>query len=170
MDEKLDLTMRNKSGKIKLGGNIMNNTICNEFTILPNTKIFIQQGDPVFLGSPYEKMKSFLGDQFSYKLLLNIQKKNQVIDEDREGNAIYFILSDKEVHSEEGYQLRITSRTIKIIAATHVGQYYGVATLIDLIMNQGLRLKEVIIDDAPYFKHRGVMLDITRGVFRSYPI
>ncbi|PKM94633.1 MAG: hypothetical protein CVU84_08940 [Firmicutes bacterium HGW-Firmicutes-1] len=140
----------------------MKTTKSNTFTILPNTKIFIQQGDPVFLGSPYAKIKAFLEEQYSYKLLLNIQKKSQVIDEDREENAIYFILSDK-VCSGEGYQLCITPKTIKIIASTHVGQYYGVATLIDLIMNQGLRLNEKVLDDEPYFKHRGVMLDITRG-------
>lgn len=141
----------------------MEKTKYNSFTILPNTKIFIQQGDPVFMGSPYEKIKSFLDEQFSYKLLLNIQKKSQAINEDREVNAIYFILSDKEVHSGEGYQLHVTPRTIKIIASTHVGQYYGIATLIDIIMHQGLRLNEMVIDDEPYFKHRGVMLDITRG-------
>lgn len=140
----------------------MKKTKDNTFTILPNTKIFIQQGDPVFLGSPYEKIKTFLEEQFSYKLLLNIQKKSQVIDEAREGNAIYLILSDK-VRSEEGYQLLITPKTIKIIASTHVGQYYGIATLIDLIMHHGLRLNEMDIKDKPHYKNRGVMLDITRG-------
>jgi len=135
----------------------------NIFTILPNTKIFIQQGDPVFVGSPYAKIKAFLEEQFSYKLLLNIQKKSQLIDEEREENAIYFILADNGVRSDEGYEIHITPKTIKIIASAHIGQYYGVATLIDIIMNQGLRLNEMIIEDEPYFKHRGVMLDITRG-------
>lgn len=135
----------------------------NTFIILPNTKIFIQQGDPIFLGSPYEKIKTFLGKKFSYEPILYIQKKSQLVHEDRVGNAIYFILSDKEVPSPEGYQIHITPKNIEIVASTHIGQYYGVATLIDLIISNGLRLSERVIVDAPYYKHRGVMLDITRG-------
>ncbi len=133
------------------------------FTILPNTKIYIQSGDPVFAGSPYLKIKAFLDEQFSYKLLLNIEKKDQVGDEAREENAIYLILSPNVSQSPEGYQLCITTKRIKITASSHVGQYYGIATLIDLIMNTGLRLEETVIEDAPYFQNRGVMLDITRG-------
>ena len=133
------------------------------FIILPNTKIFIQQGDPIFLGSPYEKIKTFLEKKFSYKPILYVRKKSELIREDREGNAIYFILSDKEALSREGYQINITPKTIEIVASTYVGQYYGVATLIDIIISKGLRLSETTILDEPYFKHRGVMLDITRG-------
>ena len=135
----------------------------NTFIILPNTKIFIQQGDPLFLGSPYEKIKTFLAKKFSFEPKLFVQKKNQPIHEDKEENGIYFILSEKEVPSPEGYQIRITPKTIEIIASTYIGQYYGVATLIDLIISKGLRLSEGLIVDEPYFKHRGVMLDITRG-------
>lgn len=141
----------------------MKNEKGNTFIILPNTKIFIEQGDPLFLGSPYEKLKTFLEKKFSYKPMLYIQKKNEQVNEDRMGNGIYFILSEKEVPSQEGYKIHITQETIEIMASTHIGQYYGVAALIDLINSKGLRLSEGAIIDEPYYKHRGVMLDITRG-------
>lgn len=61
------------------------------------------------------------------------------------------------------YSLRIEETgSIRIFARDAAGLHNGVATLRQLRRQYGTRLPLLIIEDAPAFVHRGVMLDISR--------
>lgn len=61
------------------------------------------------------------------------------------------------------YELRIEQTgSIRIFARDHAGLHHGVMTLKQLRRQYGLSLPLCIVDDAPAFLTRGVMLDISR--------
>ena len=69
--------------------------------------------------------------------------------------------------AEQGYELRIAAGRILLVAASAAGLQYGLATLAQLIaVAPGapgqLELPEIELTDAPDFRERGVMLDVSR--------
>ncbi|MDV4150720.1 glycoside hydrolase family 20 zincin-like fold domain-containing protein [Clostridium sp. AL.422] len=75
-----------------------------------------------------------------------------------------YILVNKNLSMEnEEYKLTIEKGSIEIEASTSKGLFYGIQTLIQIIKEYGYSLPGVIIEDKPYFKHRGFYHDITRG-------
>lgn len=75
----------------------------------------------------------------------------------------YVILKKNLSIPKEEYNLIINNECVKIIAGTASGIFYGVQTLIQIIKEQGSNLHGGIIEDKPYFKHRGFYHDVTRG-------
>ncbi len=63
----------------------------------------------------------------------------------------------------EAYRLRIDARRIHLAAHSEAGMRHGLRTLAQLIIQYGRRrLPCVLIEDAPVFAVRGVMLDVSR--------
>ncbi len=62
----------------------------------------------------------------------------------------------------QGYRLTINPTGIRIVAATAMGVFYGVCTLVQILQAQGRRLPALHIEDWPDFAVRGLMLDISR--------
>jgi hexosaminidase len=75
------------------------------------------------------------------------------------------LIGEAPAHSahEEAYRLEISSAGITIQSATTRGRYYGAQTLRQLIMNYGRELPFLLIEDAPDYRHRGFMHDVSRG-------
>lgn len=74
----------------------------------------------------------------------------------------------------EGYRLEVSPKSIVIEASQGRGHFYGVQTLLQLLPpavfagagNQGLwMIPACVIEDAPRFAYRGVMLDVGRHFF-----
>lgn len=86
----------------------------------------------------------------------------KVFSENEDCNSVY-LKNDKHIESEEGYILQVFQDKILLRAKTSRGFLYGVATLIQMLREEGHCLSCVEIEDAPDFKHRGFMLDIARG-------
>jgi hypothetical protein len=63
----------------------------------------------------------------------------------------------------EGYSMTIRNDRIDVVASTSAGLFYGVQTLIQLVRFYGNRLPALRIEDEPDFRHRGFMLDVSRG-------
>lgn len=64
---------------------------------------------------------------------------------------------------KEEYKLNIKDKYIEIIGSESSGIYYGIQTLIQILKQDGIKLRGVNIEDSPYFKNRGYFADITRG-------
>lgn len=64
---------------------------------------------------------------------------------------------------KEEYKLNIKDKYIEIIGGESSGIYYGIQTLIQILKQDGIKLRGVNIEDSPYFKNRGYFADITRG-------
>ena len=62
--------------------------------------------------------------------------------------------------SDEGYQLRVSGTDARLVAAHADGLKRGIETLLQLVTGAGVT--ECVIDDAPRFAYRGVMLDPAR--------
>jgi hypothetical protein len=69
---------------------------------------------------------------------------------------------DSRIGKHEGYHLTIGDERIGIVARDGAGLAYGFATLTQLVRQFGKRLPCLHIEDHPEFRHRGVMLDISR--------
>lgn len=71
---------------------------------------------------------------------------------------------DKNGTASEGYTLNISPKTITISASDEAGIFYGVQTLAALASTSSSgSLPLGIIEDAPRFPYRGMMLDISRN-------
>ncbi|MDD2598961.1 MAG: family 20 glycosylhydrolase [Kiritimatiellae bacterium] len=62
----------------------------------------------------------------------------------------------------QGYRLQLSSEAAVISASDEAGLYYGALTLLQLVSLTGGEIPGCVIDDAPDFAVRGVMLDISR--------
>ncbi|MGV3641677.1 MAG: beta-N-acetylhexosaminidase, partial [Adhaeribacter sp.] len=88
-------------------------------------------------------------------------------------NTISFVL-DKSIANEEGYQLVVSPKAVRVKAKSPKGAFLAIQTLRQLmpadIEAQGSGLKKfgipaVEIEDAPRFAYRGMMFDVGRYFF-----
>lgn len=70
---------------------------------------------------------------------------------------------DSAIARAEGYRLTVSADGIVIAGHDLAGVFYGVQTLRQLLQTQGSTLPQMVIDDWPDFRARGVMYDISRG-------
>ena len=72
--------------------------------------------------------------------------------------------SVQSIDENESYSLAVTPQSVHLTAATDVGAMRGLATLVQLVQNDGQRffLPAVSIQDSPRFRWRGLMIDCSR--------
>jgi len=81
--------------------------------------------------------------------------------------GIYLTAKGSDKLPKEGYKLTITPRRITIVGKD-AGLFYGIQTLIQLLPvdhSAAQKLPCVVINDAPRFGYRGMMLDVSRHFF-----
>ena len=78
--------------------------------------------------------------------------------------AVLTFFSDEAV-PVEGYRLQIDEGGIALTSSDSAGQYYGLVTLRKLINESEGKLAYCLIEDAPRFSWRGMMLDVSRHFF-----
>ncbi len=83
----------------------------------------------------------------------------------REGEAV------QSLDEDESYKLDVTPAGAQLTAATDVGAMHGMETLLQLASHVGgaCVLPAITIDDAPRFRWRGFMLDVSRH-FEPLPV
>lgn len=69
-----------------------------------------------------------------------------------------------ELHEDESYLLKVTSRRIMLEAETDLGILHGLETLLQLLSadEEGWYFPACTIDDAPRFPWRGLLIDVCR--------
>ena len=90
--------------------------------------------------------------------------RRQAGEGDREIAAFRFGI---KARFREAYALQISrDEGIRIEASTGAGLFYGLQTLMQLTEQYGRdRLPCLAIEDAPYLRHRGLMIDVSRHYF-----
>lgn len=105
----------------------------------------------------------FSGDQ-TLQSYLNSDLNIRVIPVTNPTKADIIIQQNSAVTNPEGYLLRIENNKILIQASNDAGAFYGIQTLRQL-WHQTLLLPAMLINDAPRFQYRGILLDVARHFF-----
>ncbi|HZW38799.1 MAG TPA: family 20 glycosylhydrolase [Ignavibacteriaceae bacterium] len=73
-------------------------------------------------------------------------------------------LGKVELNEDESYTLTVTNSDIKLNATTDIGAMRGLETLVQLLQSDesGYYIPAVTIEDAPRFRWRGLMIDVSR--------
>lgn len=120
-------------------------------------------------GKDLDMLKSYLST-LPYGLQLTEKKQtesgiNLIVDK-------HFHFETLKGNSQEGYSLEVTPHKVNIKAATSAGLFYGLQTLLQLsggVLNNRLSAPCCVVEDAPRFPYRGIMLDVSRHFFpKSY--
>ena len=83
-----------------------------------------------------------------------------------------FLKFDDRIKNNEGYHLQI-SDDITISGKTKAGIFYGIQSFLQIIAahndgrNNTIELPELVINDHPEFKYRGMHLDVSRHFFKT---
>ncbi len=97
--------------------------------------------------------------------LTGINMKNGVVNKH---SSIVLALNTK-ISNKEGYRMTVTEKEITIEGSTPKGVFYGIQTLRKALpLRQeatAIEIPAVIIEDAPRFAYRGMMLDVCRHFF-----
>lgn len=113
------------------------------------------------LQSSADFLNSYLQKQFSLARP-KIKKGRQV-------NAITLALGNASTVSG-AYTLETGAKEVKISGTDAAGVFYGIQTLIQLLptdSSNNLAIAPVVIEDAPRFQYRGMMLDVSRHFFSA---
>lgn len=100
---------------------------------------------------------------------LNYKELPLAIEDDANNreNTILLQLTDEET-PKGAYQLSITPNGIKVKSGNLTGVFYGVVSLLQLIVNEeidsqnNIKIPSMEITDSPHYKWRGLMLDTSR--------
>lgn len=99
----------------------------------------------------------------------------RAVDGGEAANLVISVASDgmavQGIDEDESYKLTVTATSIHLDAATTVGALHGLETLIQLTQRSadGYKVPAVVVDDAPRFRWRGLMIDCGRH-FEPLPV
>jgi hexosaminidase len=109
------------------------------------------------------------GKEVSEMLAMKLNQATGFIIKLKEGKKGSIQLNiNEEVNSRlgaEGYSLSITSKNIIISANKPAGLFYGMQSLLQIILPDYQRVPVINITDYPRFAWRGIMLDVSRNFF-----
>ena len=116
---------------------------------------------------PYERPLAIQTDQDPIARFQSAIKEVPFLDESLRSSTssqwrILCRLTDSGNFSDEGYQLRISSKGISLDARTEIGWFRGLTTLGQILDQSPHALPCLQIDDGPDILERGYMLDISR--------
>lgn len=88
-------------------------------------------------------------------------------DKATNGSLVLLLDKDNKRIPNEGYNLKVTAKSIKLEASSHSGLFYGMQSLIQMVEDPDENLKNPYIGaaeirDYPRFKWRGLHLDVCR--------
>ena len=106
--------------------------------------------------------------QFLKEYITDACKLNLAVDSKKSTSSIILAI-DPKIKNSEGYSIVVNSKGVVIKGATAQGVFYGVQTLRKSLpittVAGSIELAPVVIDDAPRFGYRGMMLDCARHFF-----
>ncbi|HMP28631.1 MAG TPA: family 20 glycosylhydrolase, partial [Saprospiraceae bacterium] len=99
---------------------------------------------------------------FTDTLLRRIDENYKIVNQSAEGNII---IEFDEAIKPEGYYLEINEKLVIIRASDPNGAQYGLTSLTQMYIYDGIKLPICKIQDRPKFRYRGMHLDVGRHMF-----
>lgn len=136
-----------------------------------NEKFVIKYNTGIYIDSDFSTGTDPVNYAYEYAKLINETLK-KCVDEKLEISQCKMkelsqkkgIIFEKDhARMDQGYKLIISSRQIKITAGTREGLLYAVQSLRQLILQFGLILPGMEVEDYPLIQNRGFYHDATRG-------
>ncbi|MCG7753150.1 beta-N-acetylhexosaminidase [Flavihumibacter cheonanensis] len=127
------------------------------FLISPQTAVVVADKS---LQSSADFLNSYLLDRYGLKQA-KIKKGKQL-------NTIQLRLGNTASTVSGAYQLEVSGKSITITGTDAPGVFYGIQTLIQLLPTDTaalLTIAPILVQDAPRFQYRGMMLDVSRHFF-----
>lgn len=106
--------------------------------------------------------------EFLAQYVLESTGKKLSVQAGTEGKRAIVLSLGLETENAEAYRLEVSEQNVKITAQTAAGVFYGVQTLrksLPVVKEAQLLLPQTVINDAPRFSHRAMMLDVCRHFF-----
>lgn len=124
------------------------------FSFTSGDCILLPESDKEILYFTARRMQGLAKAQLKLTLPLMVNNRGMYRD------AITFV--NDNACAEEGYRIEILAERIIIGYRGGAGAFHAISTLKQLIIQCGKTLPCLVIEDAPDFKARGIMLDISR--------
>ncbi|GAB6118910.1 family 20 glycosylhydrolase [Dysgonomonas termitidis] len=91
---------------------------------------------------------------------------NKEAQKEKTGTLQLLLVESTNKENSESYHLQINSSGIKIEATDGAGIFYGIQTLLQLVEQYGMeKIPAISINDYPYLKYRGLLIDVSRHFF-----
>jgi len=141
-------------------------------TALNNEVFRLTRETKILHSGDMEEMANFLGESLSPATGwdFTIGKSNTTSN-----NSILLAVDNSKKLEQEGYQLTVTKESVKIIGTDSAGVFNGIQTFLQMLpasiynkqrqKNVNWNIKGAVINDAPLYPWRGVMLDVSRYFF-----
>ncbi len=136
------------------------------FELNENTRILVPDSDNLKFESQY--LADIIRKHTGHKPEIIFYSSNENLK-----NAIILRLNPKASDNPEGYQLKADKKNITILALTSKGIFYGIQSLLQLlppsfyasVHQKKWEIPQCLIQDAPRFPYRGMLLDVSRHFF-----
>jgi hexosaminidase len=132
-----------------------------QFRLTPSFEVAIRQKSP---NRSEEGIRRFL-QRLDGRVGLTLPDQGSDLRFPGDGLNVWVRRKGKlELHEDESYQLKVTSRRIMLEAETDLGILHGLETLLQLLSadEEGWYFPACTIDDAPRFPWRGLLIDVCR--------
>ncbi|HQA76545.1 MAG TPA: family 20 glycosylhydrolase [Salinivirgaceae bacterium] len=149
-----------QDNKLKYNASTTNNV---QLIPLPN-KIKVGQ-DSIDIASGLKLNFTELNPEIENNLTTYLKSTTLNISES--GINVKFSLNNSQDSTtpDESYKLIVNKKGVEISAATEVGLFYAIQTLIQLTEQNPDRLPFIEIEDSPRFAYRGAHIDVSRHFF-----
>tara|TARA_B100000963_G_scaffold160729_1_gene139870 strand:- start:10884 stop:13388 length:2505 start_codon:yes stop_codon:yes gene_type:complete len=134
--------------------------------VIPTPRKMILQNQK--FGFPKSLNIDFGNFKNDHEFLKNYLQKGLSIDVKYTGEPPQIIVNRDSNLDEEAYHLKIDKDIIRISVSNYKGLLYSFSSLRQILYNAQIEKKDIpllYIEDAPRFKHRGFMLDLSRNFY-----
>jgi hexosaminidase len=148
------------------------NSLADQFHLVPtptSIKLNNQSGYTFLPSTRVSVTDEFDLDNVNPALLATYLKQDLNITAINRPNRGTIVFQKIKLANPEAYQLQIANNAIVISASTPAGIFYGLQTLRQL-WYQNKMLPGLIIEDAPRYQYRGILLDVARHFFTTTEI
>jgi hexosaminidase len=138
------------------------------FTLKAKSAIFVEGGSDEIL-----KTGQYLADKLNSVTGLSTAVKTAE-GEPGSGNIYLTLSGEGESLGEEGYELTVTKKLVKLAANKPAGLFRGIQTIRQIVTNDTISKNPMVfkiptgtITDYPEYQYRGMMLDVARHFFSA---